>query len=266
MTSTTKDDLKVLNSISSDIHSSLNDQDLGVPNVTSGTVLTKEELELLRYYEILGELHVCILALDSIRSICSDGYDKERNVQFVPELTTDAEKAAEEEYARQLDEEIEELYHREKLKNLAVENILVTLPVKEAVYETKVTRQGALLPLLKERDELEHDILRLTKDSRQLEEKLEQLTVNSMNSHAKTRTVLSSLAAAKTQQKKTYSKISKSERESYNKIFQEISTQKKKASVLAEVIPVSFKRFVFFVRPCLTCIFRTLELRVFFFC
>lgn len=240
-----KDDLNNIRNIASDMKSSLGQNKQAhssIPSVDgSDSILTESEQEFLQVFEYTQEFHLPILALDSLRKIGKGGYSKEHGIQFVQTLQTDEQKAAEEAHLQELDEELEDLLHQENRKNSMIDNLLSTIAIKTAVYDTNPNkREKALLPLISERDALEREILKLQKENDALEQELDKQQLNALKTHSDTKKALDNLVNAKNEQKDIYSKLPEKETKQYEKILKEIATTKRKAVILSEIIPVCF--------------------------
>lgn len=210
------------------------------PNTdTSGSILYPVEQELLDAFKYAEEFHIPVLALDSLRKIAKNGYYEKRKIQFTQSLEDPKYKALEEQYLQELDEELEDLMHKENMKNLAIENLLSSAAIKTAVYDTDPNkREKALLPLLAERDELEHQVLKLQEENAALEEQLNGLSLSTLQNHTDTKKALDKLVDAKQEQKEAYENISQNEREKYEAILKDVARNKTRTTILSEILPV----------------------------
>ncbi|VVT48547.1 uncharacterized protein SAPINGB_P001832 [Magnusiomyces paraingens] len=231
----TSSDMETLRKASAQV-SNLDSFEFGVPSVKAATsVLTPEEQELVELQDKIENLSLPILALDEIRKLKQGVNVLNRDVQF---STDDSLVNAEEEekFLLELDQEIEALIHKNKLRYLTLENLLATIPVKDAIYSTSTVRQSSLLPLLEKRDELEQETLKLSDEIASLDEKYEHLLTKVHAKHDATKEFLSKLCKAKEAQKRSFRKIPQRDREKYNLILQEITLHRKKVAILSEVI------------------------------
>lgn len=105
---------------------------------------------------------------------------------------------------------------------------------------------SCLLPLLKERDELEHEILKLSDGITAVDENYESLLKTNVEKHADTKDLLAKLSKAKEAQKRSLRKIPQRDREKYDLILQEITHHRRKVAILSDVISVSATLFLIF--------------------
>lgn len=116
----TSSDMETLRKASAQV-SNLDSFEFGVPSVKAATsVLTPEEQELVELQDKIENLSLPILALDEIRKLKQGVNVLNRDVQF---STDDSLVNAEEEekFLLELDQEIEALIHKNKLRYLTLE-------------------------------------------------------------------------------------------------------------------------------------------------
>ncbi|KAF5092923.1 hypothetical protein D0Z00_004334 [Geotrichum galactomycetum] len=239
--------------------------------MTEQQLLTSRERRLLSLYDQVESLTLAARTLEEIPNIVQQTRsDNESNVSAPrvvytvnPQLV---DAAAEATLADTLRDKVRLLEHRYKLKRAIAEEIIMGLPVSDAVYGTEETakegaevgldgRMAVILPLLALRDDLESQVLKLYAecesknnsfpDPGSKNDKLSKgdldldLQAQAIQAHARNRQALSTLdTELSSQYDRILARLTPADRAELVALLGDLRTSRTKAAILADLIPM----------------------------
>lgn len=240
-------------------------------------LLTSRERRLLSLYDQVESLTLSARTLDEIPHILQqtrsdnegdtnapDGGSAPRTVYTVnPELV---DAAAEATLADTLRDKIRLLEHRYKLQRAVAEEIIMALPVSDAVYGNEETakegaevgldgRMAVILPLLALRDDLESQVLKLYTERESKSNSFPDpdngngkssksdtdldLQAQAIQAHARNRTALSTLdAELSAQYERILARLTPADQAELVALLADLRTSRTKAAILSDLIPM----------------------------
>lgn len=237
--------------------------------MTEQQLLTSRERRLLSLYDQVESLTIAARTIEEIPNIVQQTRsDNESNIS-APRVvyTVDpqlVDAAAEATLADTLRDKVRLLEHRYKLKRAVAEEIIMALPVSDAVYGTEETakegaevgldgRMAVILPMLALRDDLETQVLKLyaereSKNNSFPGNKNDELSkgdldldlqAQAIQAHARNRKALSNLdTELSAQYDRILARLTPVDRAELVALLADLRTSRTKAAILSDLIPM----------------------------
>lgn len=234
--------------------------DARIPSLSVGTaeqLLTPREHKLLTLYDQLEDLRLAIRIIEEIPNVLKQTHTENEDESTPSIMYTEnprlVDAAAEATLAAELQDKVRILEHRVKLKRAIAEDVVMSLPVRDAVYGTaEAAKEGAefglngrmamILPLLTLRDDLESQVLKLSAElNSNNNENADGLDMHAqaIKAHTRNRATLSTLdAELSSQYDRILARLTPADRAELAALLSDLRTSRTKVAILADLIPM----------------------------